>query len=345
MPNSVPVTDNKTSKVPNSRDQQLIQWLSSQGYRSAGAIKPMSGDAGFRRYFRMAEEDSEVIVVDSPPKFCNNEAFIDVGKRLAKQDIAVPEILAVDLEQGFFVLQDFGATLLADTLTPDTVLHRYRQALMLLPKLMSSEANEQLPLYDADFVRTELNIFSEWLCEHYLQLTLDDSDKFELEHCFNHLVANVEAQPKVFMHRDFHSRNLMVLDNDALGVIDFQDAVYGPVTYDAVSLLRDCYVKWPNSTVETLFGEFIPLAEKQLGLEYSIDTWKRWFDLMGIQRHVKAAGIFARLKLRDNKDGYINDIPLTLSYIVDIANRYPELTFLAQFVENRVIPAVEQKSI
>ena len=317
----------------------------------------MSGDAGFRRYFRFAVNNTSYIAVDSPSQYCNNKAFVALANAMSANKINTPKILFSELSSGFFCLQDFGDDLLADGLSNESMDVLYRSAIDLLPAVANVASSislddecYQLPIYDRAFIETELSIFTEWLIGHYLKIELSIEEQQALERCFSILVDNALAQPKVTMHRDYHSRNLMRLDKGQLGVIDFQDAVVGPVTYDIVSLLRDCYVRWPQEAITPLLDYFIELITPQLtqqlsekNREFKVgrQTWQRWFDLMGLQRHIKASGIFARLLLRDNKPGYIKDIPLTLSYIKDIANEYTELRFLANFVTDRVIPALD----
>ena len=308
----------------------------------------MNGDAGFRRYFRFSANNTNYIAVDSPIKYCNNTAFIAVGNALKASQITVPEIVFVDPEQGFFCLQDFGDNLLADSLSSSSMEKLYQRAIDLLPVIanatLSDDVNYQLPTYDREFISTELNIFIKWLIEEYLNLSLSKDDIEALNQCFEVLIENALEQPQVTMHRDYHSRNLMLLPTEEIGVIDFQDAVVGPVTYDIVSLLRDCYVRWPDEQVVLLFNYFIESITPHIkGCNVSGTTWQRWFDLMGIQRHIKASGIFARLLLRDNKSQYIDDIPLTLSYIQDISLCYSELNFLSKFINEKVIPAVDEK--
>lgn len=325
------------------RRLQLQQWLVEQFNIQQPNLKEMSGDAGFRRYFRFQRRSDSFIAVDSPSDKCNNQAFITVQKYLAAKNIQVPDILAVEKSLGFFCLSDFGDHLLADELTSENMVARYQQAIALLPQI-ASMSDDNLPRYDREYVQLELMIFIDWLIKKHLNISLTDNEIFNLEQCFTMLVDNAMAQPQVAMHRDFHSRNLMCLPNGELGVIDFQDAVVGPITYDVVSLLRDCYVKWPTAQVDDLFAGFCQLMTQQLALpEHSQEQWQRWFDLMGVQRHIKASGIFARLFHRDNKDGYLNDIPLTLSYIVDISKKYPELQTLHQLIKTQVLPAVIAK--
>ncbi|WDE14374.1 phosphotransferase [Thalassomonas haliotis] len=303
----------------------------------------MNGDAGFRQYYRFKLEGVSYIAVDAPPQYSNNQAFVAVGQGLAENGIEVPEIKAKDLELGFFCLTDFGDTLLATVLSADNMQAYYRQAIDLLPVIANSQpAGEYiLPDYDRAFIDLELSIFTEWLLEKHLNIHLSPQALDKLRACFDILIDSALAQPQVTMHRDYHSRNIMLLDNNSLGIIDFQDAVTGPVTYDLVSLLRDCYLRWPQQLISPLFEYYCDLITKSLELPpANAATWQRWFDLMGLQRHLKASGIFARLYHRDNKPGYLKDIPLTLAYIRDISGRYSELADLHLLIAEQVLPAL-----
>lgn len=324
------------------RHDQLIDWLAEKYQSHQVKLQPLTGDAGFRRYFRFQLNEQSFIAVDSPTQYCNNKAFVQMSKCLAQADIPQPDIFYHDHDKGFFCLKDLGDTLLADVLSPETVIEYYQRAIDLLP-VIATLPQESLPRYDANFVRTELAIFTEWLLAEHLQITLTSDEHQALSLCFDCLVDNALAQPQVVVHRDFHSRNLMCFQQK-LAVIDFQDAVIGPVTYDVVSLLRDCYVKWPDKIVSQALEYFITHYGKQLtGEDISTAQWHRWFDLMGVQRHVKAAGIFARLKHRDSKPDYVKDIPLTLQYIVEVCQHYPELTSLKVLVAEKVLPLIEKK--
>ncbi|MDO6427082.1 phosphotransferase [Thalassotalea sp. 1_MG-2023] len=326
------------------RQEQLTVWLAEKHKSNQVTLQPLTGDAGFRRYFRFQLNEQSFIAVDSPAQYCNNKAFVQMSQRLAQANVLQPDIFYHDTENGFFCLMDLGDTLLADVLSPETVIEYYQRAIDLLP-VIAMLPQQNLPRYDADFVRMELDIFTQWLLKEHLDITLSPEEHQSLATCFDCLVDNALAQPQVVMHRDFHSRNLMCYQQQ-LAVIDFQDAVIGPVTYDVVSLLRDCYVKWPDDVVEQALKYFIVHYGKQLaGENISTAQWHRWFDLMGIQRHVKAAGIFARLKHRDNKPSYVKDIPLTLHYIVDVCQHYPELASLKQLVVDKVLPLVEHKEV
>ncbi len=332
--------------MKNSRLFLLHNWLCAFFKVPAITLSSLTGDAGFRKYYRFVVDGISYIGVDAIPDKSNNLAFVELQKAFKNNNVQVPEIIAVDLTTGFFCLSDFGDDLFSDLLTQENMEVEYKRAIDLLPNIasMSSTSEYNLPNYDADFVHLELNIFTQWLLTKHLNISLSDQELNGLEDCFNILVENVLEQPQVTMHRDFHSRNLMSLPNTnktELGVIDFQDTVTGPITYDVVSLLRDCYVKWPQENVQELYHYFCTLMQKDESYQNITQVqWTRWFDLMGIQRHVKASGIFARLYHRDEKKGYLKDIPLTLSYIVDISDRYPELKTLNEIVKNKIIPAL-----
>ncbi len=333
--------------LSDPRFLSLNQWL--KRYFSCDVTPTLiSGDASFRRYFRVVTADANYIVADSPTALVPILPFIALANAYADAGLTVPKVIAFDSEQGFMLLSDLGDTQLLSVLTEQNVVDYYRRALALLPRVASvlesrdpvSGTAQPLPLYDEAFVRRELHIFIEWLLERHLQLQLTPDEQALLDKSFAILVQNALAQPKAGMHRDFHSRNLMLQD-DVLCVIDFQDAVIGPVTYDAVSLLRDCYIRWPQPMVLELMQHHYQLliGEGLLSAQTPFSQYQRWFDLMGLQRHIKAAGIFARLNYRDNKPGYMADIPLTLSYIVDISSAYPELEPFSDWVNTRVLGA------
>ena len=325
------------------RQIQLTQWLIDTFLLEKCELSSMNGDAGFRRYFRFVKDNQSFIAVDSPTDKCNNAAFIFMQKQLETVGINVPEVLAFDEQQGFMCLSDLGSQELSSVLTMQNMAEYYQQAIALLPEI-ASIPQQNLPIYDKAFIQLELDIFSEWLLNEHLNIQLSTTEQKQLQTCFDFIIASALEQPKVVMHRDFHSRNLMIVDNE-LAVIDFQDAVIGPVTYDVVSLLRDCYVKWPVEQISPLFHNFIELMSKQFSLQgIKLEQWQKWFDLMGLQRHIKASGIFARLYHRDGKSAYLADIPLTLSYIVDISAEYPECQFIHQLVKDKVIPTLTKLS-
>ena len=351
--------------MDNSRVQLLNRWLCEQFAVNSLELTSITGDAGFRCYSRFVIGNQSFIAVDAPDDKSNNQGFIAIQSAFLKKGLSVPKIVAKDLQKGFFCLSDFGELLFSDTLTSATMNEQYRKAIDLLPLIASLQIDSSyvLPCYDRQFIITELEIFVEWLLAEHLAIELNTEDKQSLDLCFDVLVENALQQPQVVMHRDYHSRNIMMLANGDLGIIDFQDAVLGPITYDIVSLLRDCYVRWPDFEVKSLFTYFCQLMSESDCLKdhdvqdtsledtsfenislkgISAVQWQRWFDLTGLQRHIKAAGIFARLNYRDNKNGYMKDIPLTLAYIRDISALYPELSFLHGLVNNTVIPALDK---
>jgi hypothetical protein len=334
------------------RTQQLTLWLKQIFDQHPVVLIPLAGDAGFRRYFRFTLPPAEnnnfmpchYIAVDAPNEYSNNEQFIKVQQYLAAQKIHVPEIIAAELSQGFLCLSDLGQQTLADVITPQNMAFYYQQALAIALAIaaIKPKAQNDFPLYDAAFVQRELDIFNDWLLVEHLSIKLSAQEKSQLQQCYNLLISNALEQPQVVMHRDFHSRNLMltnVHDEQHLAVIDFQDAVIGPITYDAVSLLKDCYLKWPREQIMPLFTQFCnQLTQQQQLAEFDQTQWQRWFDLTGLQRHIKAAGIFARLHHRDNKSHYLEDLPLTLQYIVETSQQYKEFSFVEKLVNERVLP-------
>ncbi len=307
------------------RLEQLKVWLNDKKITYQD-IAPASADASFRRYFRITDADKTFIVMDAPPEKEDCKPFIDIAKLLFDFGLNVPQILQQDLEQGFLLLSDLGNTVFLSELNNNTVDEMYGSAMKSL-LLMQKNKKPNLPTYDETLLRNELNLFPDWYLEKQLKITVSAEQKEVLEQTFEILIKNALEQPQVCVHRDYHSRNLMVNEknSDAPGIIDFQDAVIGAVTYDLVSLLKDCYIDWPREKIEAWVKYFHTEAES-LGIinEVSFDKFLRWFDLMGLQRHLKVAGIFSRLKYRDGKTGYLKDIPRTMDYVFDVLERYPE---------------------
>lgn len=309
----------------DQRLEQLKVWLNDSGIDFQD-IAPASADASFRRYFRITDEGKTFIVMDAPPEKEDCQPFIHIAQLLLDRDLNVPKILQQDLEQGFLLLSDLGSTVFLSELNDDTADEMYTAAMDSLLSLQKNK-NPDLPRYDEALLRTEMALFPDWYLEKHLKISVSDEQKNILEQTFASLVKNALEQPQVCVHRDYHSRNLMVNNDDPQqpGVIDFQDAVIGAVTYDLVSLLKDCYIKWPREKVEAWVKYFHSQAELQgIISAVSFDKFLRWFDLMGLQRHIKVAGIFSRLYHRDGKEGYLNDIPLTMDYIFEVLERYPE---------------------
>jgi len=304
-------------------------------------LEPASSDASFRRYWRVRHGSGTVIAMDAPPGLEDCGRYVRIAGQLRAIGLNTPEILAQDLELGLLLIGDLGERLYLEELSEESVERLYGDALATLAVIQACGPVADLPIYDGPFLRREIDIFREWLLGHHLCLDLTPQEDALLEVAFECLVANALEQPQVCVHRDFHSRNLMVVPGHNPGVLDFQDAVVGPVTYDLVSLLRDCYIAWPPGRVEEWAMGYFGLAVQSGVLEQGHERrFMRWLDLMGVQRHLKASGIFARLYRRDGKPGYLADIPRTLGYVLEVAARYPELDGLGGFVRQRVVPVL-----
>ncbi len=329
-----------------ARLQQLQHWLSETINTEDYQLEPASGDASFRRYFRLRYNDKTFIVMDAPPEQENCALFIDVAELLLAIDINVPRIIEKDLQQGFLLLSDLGDKQYLDALTEASADDQhadnlYQAAMQELLQIQRQAAPKSLPTYNEDLFLQEMELFRHWLLQEHMGLDLITETQAMLDEAFKLLISKALSQPKVFVHRDYHSRNLMVSSRGSPGVLDFQDAVEGPFTYDLVSLLKDCYIKWPRQKIQGWVNNYF----EQIVGDYP-DTeatgFMRQFDLMGVQRHLKASGIFARLYHRDGKTGYLADIPRTLSYIVDLHDEYPELQSLIDLIQNQVMASIEE---
>jgi aminoglycoside/choline kinase family phosphotransferase len=306
------------------RLQQLSNWLAQVIPQTIIKIVALKNDASFRRYFRVHTNNMSWIAMDAPPEKENCQPFVALAKGLLRGGVHTPEILAANLEQGFLLLSDFGDHLLLNHLDESSVENHYTVAMDTLIPLQRCNQfdNFQVPLFDAIHIQNELNLFTQWYLTDLLQLSLTSSQHKIIVNIFQLLIKNAEQQPQVLIHRDYHSRNLMLLNNGKIGVIDFQDAMIGPITYDLVSLLKDCYVKWPQIKIHAWVKQFYQLVPLEKNISY--DQFLMWFDLIGLQRHLKVLGVFSRLHLRDRKSTYLNDIPRILSYVLEAANSYPE---------------------
>jgi hypothetical protein len=325
------------------RQSQLESWLRGACGLDRFGVTPASGDASFRRYFRVSLADGTTLVaMDAPPEHEDCGPYLHVGTELAAIGLHVPAVHRADTRLGFLLLEDLGRTLYLDVLDEGSAGRLYGDALGALAALQACGPRTGLPPYDAPLLQREMELFRDWLAGRLLGLPLDAADHARLDRDFALLTASALGQPRVCVHRDYHSRNLMVAAPPTPGILDFQDAVVGPVTYDLVSLLKDCYVRWPRQRVDDWAMGYFELAVQSGVLDGTLEgQFLHWFDLMGAQRHLKAAGIFARLWLRDGKPGYLKDIPRTLGYIVEAAARRPELADLAALVEDRVLPALD----
>ncbi len=321
---------------PDPRLSQLHGWIREVFGDVQYTLEQASEDASFRRYFRVLSDHWRYIAVDAPPEKESNEAFVEVTHLLEAEGLPVPHIHYSFLDSGYFLLDDFGNTLFLDILDAENVDRLYGNALDALTVMQQIPAHS-LPRYSQELLLQEMELFQQWFLAKLLDKKLSESTEKMLHNVFAQLKQNALVQPQVFVHRDYHSRNLMKIDADWPGIIDYQDAVCGPVTYDAVSLLRDCYIQWSPDRVKAWALEYKKrLMETNMACDVSDETFLKWFDLMGIQRHLKAIGIFARLSLRDKKTGYLKDIPRTLGYVKSVAPNYPETQKLAEFISDEV---------
>ena len=324
------------------RREQLSQWVTlvlSEGNVRRQVPLPLQAigsDAGFRKYYRVQTPKQTLVAVDAPPTTEDTHTFVDIAHNWRAKGVSVPQVFAVDYEQGFMLQEDLGDTPMQAVLNKTTADEYYPKLLTTLLSIQQ-QASENLPLYDEKLMRFELSLYSEW----FLQALLGITPPAELAELFSLLIAAMKAQPQGTVHRDYHSRNLMLTPIGDIGVIDFQGALYGPLLYDVVSLLRDCYLSWPTTLVERWFSEFI--ARHPVLSEYDPVQLQIWFDLTGIQRHLKCLGIFSRLWLRDDKPGYLKEIPRTLDYVICVCHRYPQLSGHAQWLEQYVVPAVRAR--
>lgn len=309
---------------------QINEWLTAVLPYSEFNLEVASSDASFRRYFRVSQHEHSHIVMDAPPEHEDIVPFVTIAEFLDSFHIHVPKIFAKNLEQGFLLLSDLGKTSYLSKLTDDNADTLYQAAIDEIIKMQAAPlGNIDLPSYDRDKLHAEMALFPDWFLQRHLSLTVPDC----LDSVFDLLADNALAQPQYFVHRDYHSRNLMLGENNEVGVIDFQDAVIGAASYDLVSLLRDCYIEWPQVKLEQWISYYLQQAQQQnLLTDITPEAFIRWFDLMGLQRHLKVLGIFCRLNYRDGKSGYMQDLPLTLRYVLQVTEKYPELADLHQYL-------------
>ncbi|NOQ34747.1 MAG: phosphotransferase [Methylococcaceae bacterium] len=326
----------------DKRATLILNWLENELNLDVKSFQPASSDASFRRYFRVEHPQGSYIVMDAPPEKEDTAPFIAVATLLKNAKVNVPQIYHKNLEQGFLLLEDFGSQCLLEELNPDTADSLYQNAFAELFKLQRDTCihSSNLPAYDAELLSNELDLFYDWFTQRLLGHSMPKALQASLNKL---LIDSALEQPQVCVHRDYHSRNLMYLNSSPVGVIDFQDAVIGAITYDLVSLLRDCYISWSSEKLDTWLKDYYQrLSDAEL-LEVPFATFKRWFDLMGLQRHMKAIGIFSRLNLRDNKPAYLADIPRTMNYVVQVCESYPELSEFQQWLTAEILPIYQQK--
>ncbi len=326
----------------------MKDWIAGIDMIAGSTLAPASDDASFRRYFRLRADSDSYIVMDAPPDREDCLPFIRIAGYLESMHLNAPRIVEANVEDGFLLLSDLGNELYLDVLrkNPDDVERLYADAISALLTMQRHGVAFQasLPPYDLALLRFELSLFHDWLCGTHLGLSFNAEEEAAWQSCCEVLTENALHQPQVFVHRDYHARNLMVMSQDNPGILDFQDAVEGPLTYDLVSLLKDCYVKWPAERVRKWALQFYRGLDDAMRAQVDELQFCRNFELMGVQRHIKAAGIFARLNHRDGKPGYLLDIPRTLSYIIEVGPHYEELEFLVRLIEERVLPGMDAGS-
>ena len=317
----------------DNRQSALDAWLQNVLQHSEFKLTTASADASFRRYFRVHLADKTLIAMDAPPSHENCEPFVRIARLFADAGMHVPEVIAQDLTQGFLLLSDLGDVTYLSQLNETTAPALYHDANMALIKLQLASKPGVLPDYDEALLTREMQLFPDWYITRHLNVTLDDKQQQVLQKTFALLNQNILAQGQVYVHRDYHSRNLM-LCHDNPGVLDFQDAVFGAITYDLVSLLRDAYISWDEEKIIDWLVRYWQNAKKQgLPVPADFSEFYRDFEYMGAQRHIKILGIFARLYHRDGKEGYLKDMPLVMQYLHKVCERYIELKPLLRLLD------------
>jgi N-acetylmuramate 1-kinase len=307
------------------RKLQLEQWLGTVLPENDFTLSIASADASFRRYFRVHLQHKNLIAMDAPPEQESCQPFVEVAKLFLDNGLNVPQVLAQDVEQGFLLLTDLGDDTYLSKLNAGNAQQLYGDATNALIKLQLASKPEVLPAYDEVLLNREMQLFPDWYIAKHLNVSLDDAQKNVLNNTFAILTKNILNQGQVYVHRDFHSRNLMVCENNP-GILDFQDAVYGAVTYDLVSLLKDAYIGWEEAEMmDWVVRYWDPAKKAGLPVPSDFSEFYRDFEWMGAQRHIKVLGIFARLSHRDGKHGYLNNMPLVMDYLRRVCGRYLEL--------------------
>ena len=329
-----------TPPAADERLELLSRWLAARLPGRALRLAPASADASFRRYFRVWDGTRTWVAMDAPPANEDVRPFVRVARALAAAGLSVPEVAECDVEAGFLLLSDLGDTHYLAALRHGARPHDlYPPAASALCRMQSAAAlAEGLGAYDAAFMAREVSLFPTWFLGRHLGLEPEPSVLVLIERALRVLTTASAAQPQVFVHRDYHSRNLMVVTAGGPGILDFQDAICGPVTYDLVSLFKDCYIRWPRGTVLDWVEDY-----RRRGIAAGLALpgraeFVRWFDLVGLQRHLKVLGIFARLWYRDGKSAYLADLPLVLDYVRETTPLYDELAELDGFFTAEVLP-------
>ena len=310
----------------DNRQQQLETWLSTALKSAKFTLTTASADASFRRYFRVHVADKTLIAMDAPPTHESCAPFVQVAQLLAEAGLNAPKVLAQDLAQGFLLLSDLGDDTYLSKLNTETAPELYKNATDALIKMQGISVTGVLPNYDAAMLGREMQLFPDWYVTQHLKTTLTPEQQVVLNNTFKLLSENILAQGQVFVHRDYHSRNLMLTTENNPGILDFQDAVYGAISYDLVSLLKDAYIGWDEEQViDWAVRYWQPAKKAGLPIPDDFSEFYRDFEWMGAQRHIKVLGIFARLSHRDGKHNYLNDMPIVMAYLRKVCERYVEL--------------------
>ena len=316
--------------MDSTREQELTRWLSDKGY-DGSSLYILSADASFRQYYRVNKNNIYYAVMDCPPEDESLDTFLKITDKLQQAKLNVPEIFDCDSTKGFLVITDFGDDLYSKKLNDETVYCLYTDALEAIVKMQTKVDCTGLKDFDS-FYEDENNLFLDWFLKKHLKIELDSTSSTEVNTEFNKINNILKSIPKTFVHRDYHSRNLLITDLNNPGIIDYQDAVIGPVTYDLVSLLKDCYVTWNDGLVEDMLESFFTRMKSDT--INNISDFRYWFEITGLQRHIKAIGIFSRLNYRDGKSSYLQDIPRTYAYMDKVLNKYKELSTLNEIFSN-----------
>lgn len=310
----------------DTRQAQLIEWLQTVLKKTDFSLTPASSDASFRRYFRVHFPEVTLIAMDAPPPKENCAPFVKVAEHLLAIGLNVPQVIAQDLTLGFLVLGDLGDKTYLSVLSLETAPSLYADATDALIKMQLAAPPNDLPIYDAALLTQEMQLFSDWYVAKHLNITLTDAQQAILNKTFEVLNRNCLLQGQVMVHRDYHSRNLMLTANNNPAVLDFQDAVVGPISYDVVSLLKDAYIAWDEAEIiDWAVRYWQPARKAGLPVPHDFSEFYRDFEWMGAQRHIKILGIFARLNYRDGKSAYLKDMPLVMDYLRRVCDRYVEL--------------------
>jgi N-acetylmuramate 1-kinase len=328
----------------DERFSLVTDWVTRELRLSPRLIEPASSDASFRRYFRVIHDAGTHIIMDAPPAHEDIRPYLNVTVMLETTGVHVPRVFEWDTDRGLVLLEDLGTRQYLPALKSGDADALYRDALQSLADIQvrGRDSAFQLPPYDRAVLVREMALMPEWFCARHLQMELTRAQGEMLTAAFEFLVAEALAQPQVFVHRDYHSRNLLITKERNPGIIDFQDALRGPVGYDLASLLKDCYISWPRSRLEGWVREYRLMMHERASRSAGDNDAQmlHWIDVIGIQRHLKVLGIFARLWYRDGKSGYLDDLPLTLRYVVEACARFPALRPLREFLQHEVVGAL-----